>query len=180
MTLILPALANDRVGLRAFRDEDIGLIQSVSSDPLIPLITTVPTNDSVEDALAFIARQHSRLTTEAGYSFAIADPATDEAVGQIGLWPRAVDTGRASIGYWLGAAFRGNGFGSGALGLVADWAFSSGLQRLELAVEPWNEDSWHLAEGVGFRREGLMRQWQPVGDQRKDMFLYALLASDRA
>ncbi len=178
MTLSLPTLTDDRVRLRAFTPGDIGLIQAVASDPLIPLITSVPTDASAEAALDFIHRQHSRPETGEGYSFAIADAATDEAVGQIGLWPRAVDSGRASLGYWLGTAFRGRGYATAALTLVTDWAFSQDFERLELAVEPWNEGSWRLAERLGFQREGVMRSWQPVGDERKDMYLYALLNSD--
>ena len=180
MTLKLPLLGNDLVRLRAFAEGDSGLIRSVSSDPLIPLITTVPKDDSEASALAFIQRQNDRLETDAGYSFAITDASTDEAVGQIGLWPRAVDPERASLGYWLGAPFRSRGFATAALALVTDWAFDNGLQRLELAVEPWNEGSWRLAERAGFRREGLMRSWQPVGDERRDMYLYARLSADRA
>ena len=179
MALGLPPLGNDRVSLRAFRDTDVTLIQAASSDPLIPLITTVPTSASEAEALAFIARQHDRLTTGDGYSFAIADASTDAAVGQIGLWPRAVDPGRASIGYWVEEAFRHAGYAGAALRLLADWALGAGgFERLELAVEPWNQSSWLLAEGAGFQREGLMRRWQPVGDERRDMYLYALLRSD--
>ena len=53
-----------------------------------------------------------------------------------------------------------------------------GIERLELYVEPWNEGSWRAAEHVGFQREGLMRRWETVGDQRRDMFMYSLLPSD--
>jgi len=157
----------------------VALVQAASSDPLIPLITTVPADDSTGSALSFIARQHDRLSTGAGYSFAIADASTDVAVGQIGLWPRAVDTERASIGHWVLEPFRNAGYATAALGLLTDWALDSGgIERLEMAVEPRNESSWRLAERVGFQREGLMRQWQRVGDERKDMFLYALLRDD--
>lgn len=175
----LPRLCDMRVRLRAFCDSDIAVVQAASSDPLIPLITTVPTSDSVDEALAFIARQHDRLVTGAGYSFAIADASTDQAVGQIGLWPRAVDTERASIGYWIEAGFRRRGYASATLRLLTKWAFDSGgFVRLELAVEPWNEASWRLAERIGFGREGLMRQWQRVGTERKDMYLYALVRGE--
>ncbi len=176
--MTLPLLDDGRVRLRAFRDDDAGLVQAASADPLIPLITTVPTADSLSEALAFVARQHERLVTEDGFSFAIADAHTDEAVGQIGLWPRAADPARASIGYWVEQSHRGGGHAAAALSLLAEWAFAQSFERLELAVEPWNEASWRLAEGAGFQREGFMRAWQPVGDVRKDMYLYARLSSD--
>ncbi len=55
---------------------------------------------------AYIDRQSARLAEGVGYSFAIAETSTDEAVGQIGLWVSAVpETGSASIGYWIGQGF---------------------------------------------------------------------------
>ena len=179
MPLSLPDLKGQHARLRAFRDSDAALIQAASSDPLIPLITTVPTNDSEEDALAFIARQRDRLVTGAGYSFAIANVHTDQAVGQIGLWLQNIGDGQANIGYWIGAGHRRAGYATAALGLLWDWAFTiPEVARLELWIEPWNEASWRLAESLDFRREGLMRQWQTVGDERKDMYLYALLRGE--
>ena len=71
-----------------FLEEDVPLIQQAAEDPLIPLITTVPTTTDPAAALAFIARQHSRATQGEGYSFAIADASTGAAVGQICLWLR--------------------------------------------------------------------------------------------
>jgi RimJ/RimL family protein N-acetyltransferase len=47
--------------------------------------------------------------------------------------------------------------------------------RLELYVEPWNEGSWRAAEAIGYKREGLLRAWQMVGDARKDMYMYSVL-----
>ena len=45
-------------------------------------------------------------------------------------------------------------------------------------MEPWNEASIRIAEQAGFRQEGLLRSWQEVGGERKDMLMYSLLRSD--
>ena len=47
-------------------------------------------------------------------------------------------------------------------------------------VEPWNEGSWRAAERAGFVREGLLRSWQRVGDERRDMYMYGFLPGDLA
>lgn len=165
--------------LRAFADDDVALIQGVSTDPLIPLITTVPTTSDPEEARAFIDRQRARLTEGEGYSFAIADVDTDEAVGQIGLWLRNLRYGRASIGYWVAGWHRGRGIARHALRMISRWGLRlPDVHRLELYVEPWNEASWRTAEQVGYQREGLLRSWESVGDQRRDMYMYSLLRSD--
>ncbi|MER5604223.1 GNAT family protein, partial [Streptomyces sp. NPDC002265] len=59
---------------------------------------------------------------------------------------------------------------------VAGWALRDlQIPRLELWVEPWNTASVRTAERAGFQREGLLRGWQQVGDERRDMFMYSLL-----
>ena len=171
----LPRLEGSRVVLRAFEPRDAPLVASVADDPLIPLITTVPASGSPDDVAAYLARQHDRLAQGAGYSFAIADAATDEAVGQIGLWTREIGAGRAWTGYWVGPRFRRRGYLTAALGTLTGWALGRReVERLQLVVEPWNEGSWRAAEACGYTREGLLRGWQRVGDRRRDMYLYAI------
>jgi [ribosomal protein S5]-alanine N-acetyltransferase len=138
------------------------------------MITTVPAAPDAASVQAFIDRQHERTVTGTGYSFVIADAGTDRGLGQIGLWP--LGGGRASVGYWVAPSARRRGIASSALALISEWGLSlPGLARLELYVEPWNEASWHAAEKLGYRREGLLRSWQQVGDARRDMYMYSLL-----
>lgn len=174
--LQLPTLRGKQVRLRPFKPSDAPLIQAASADQLIPLITSVPTSAAHDEALAFIDRQHDRLTSRAGYSFAITDAETDQAVGQIGLWLHDLKDNRANVGYWVAQEFRRRGYAADALATIVTWALGKPeIDRLELYVEPWNEGSWRTAENIGFQREGLLRQWQKVGSDRKDMFMYSLL-----
>lgn len=162
--------------LRPFEAKDAELVREASVDPLIPLITTVPANGTDEEILDFIDRQHQRLVARSGYSFAIADASSDQALGQIGLWLKNAGQGRASIGYWIGPPHRNKGIVSAALDALSRWGLSlPDINRLELYVEPWNEGSWRAAERCGYRREGLLHSWQEVGGQRKDMYMYSRL-----
>lgn len=175
----MPCLGDQQVVLRGFERRDVPVVVDAGRDPLIPLITTVPAWGEPEDALAFIDRQHQRLRDGLGYSFCVARADDDQALGQIGFWPHLHGRGRASIGYWVAAEARGAGVASRALRLVSTWGVDHpGVQRLELYVEPWNEGSWRTAEQVGFLREGLMRRWEAVGGEPKDMFMYSLLRGD--
>ncbi len=129
----------------------------------------------------FIERQWSRAEHGAGYSFAIADAATDRAVGQAGLWLRDIGGGRASVGYWVVASARGRRAAARSVTAISRWAFAElRIPRLELYVEPWNTASIRTAEGAGFTREGLLRSWQALGGRRRDMFMYSLLPADGA
>lgn len=162
--------------LRPFEAKDAELVREASVDPRIPLITTVPSNGTDEEMLDFINRQHHRLVDRSGYSFAIADARSDQALGQIGLWLKNSGQGRASIGYWVGPSHRNKGIVSAALDALSRWGLSlPEIHRLELYVEPWNEGSWRAAERCGYTREGLLRSWQEVGGPRKDMYMYSRL-----
>lgn len=97
-------------------------------------------------------------------------------MGQIGLWPSA--GGRASIGYWIAPRFRRRGFARDALATLSGWALGlGGVERLELYIEPWNTASWRAAEACGFTRERLLRSWEQVGDERKDMYRYSRITA---
>jgi RimJ/RimL family protein N-acetyltransferase len=143
---------------------------------LIPLITSIPIVFSEESGTAYIERQWSRYNERTGYSFAIAEAHTDNAVGSVYLGLRNIEEGRASIGYWIVRDYRGRGIAKMALKQITEWAQNElRIPRLELYVEPWNIGSIKTAEAAGFKQEGLMRSWQKVGDERKDMIMMSCI-----
>ncbi|MFF8478707.1 GNAT family N-acetyltransferase [Streptomyces sp. NPDC015414] len=177
--LDVPELAAGEFMLRPWRLPDLPLVREASEDDYIPLITTVPSSYSEEAGVAFIERQWSRATTRAGYTFVIA-ASSNRPVGHVGLWLKNLAEGRASLGYWVVKSARGQGAAAAAVDTVVDWALSDlRIPRLELWVEPWNMASIRTAERAGFQREGLLRSWQQVGDERRDMFMYSLLNHER-
>ena len=166
--------------IRAWHVKDLALVREASSDPHIPKITTVPPNYTDEEGRLFLQRQWDRAATGAGYSFVIAEAEGDRGIGAIALWLRNIDLGRASIGYWVAPSARGRNAAWHALCAIRDWAFTvHRIPRLELYVEPWNTASIRTAEGAGFCREGLLRSWETVGGERRDMLMFSLLQDDR-
>ncbi|MFI6494854.1 GNAT family N-acetyltransferase [Streptomyces sp. NPDC050564] len=76
----------------------------------------------------------------------------------------------------LGKSARGQGAAVAAVDAVVGWALRDlRIPRLELWVEPGNTASVRTAERAAFQREELLRGWQQVGDERRDMFMYSLL-----
>ncbi|WP_338674590.1 GNAT family protein [Streptomyces sp. SCSIO 30461] len=151
------------------------LVREAADDAYIPLITTVPAVYSREEGIAFVRRQWQRTTGGTGYPFVIARAADDRPLGTIGLWLNEVSEGRATLGYWVAKSARGHGAASAALRAVSAWARDElRIPRLQLFVEPWNTASCRTAEEAGYTREGLLRSWQKVGAERRDMYVYAL------
>src|SRR6476620_8284739 len=169
-------VAGDRFPLRPWELGDLPLVREASSDDYIPLITTVPATYSQEAAEAFVRRQWERASTGSGYPFVIVRIEDGRSLGSVGLWLRDWEEGRASLGYWLAGSARGQGVAAEALRAVVRWALGDlRIPRLQLCVEPWNVASVRTAERAGFRREGLLRSWQQVGEERRDMIMYSML-----
>jgi ribosomal-protein-alanine N-acetyltransferase len=40
---------------------------------------------------------------------------------------------------------------------------------------PGTRGSWKAAEACGFQREGLLRKWERVGDELKDMYVDSVI-----
>lgn len=156
---------------------DLELVREASADDLIPMNTSSATF-SLEAATRFIERQRRRAADRTGYPMVIVRRRDNTSLGSIGLWLQDLDEGRASLGYWVVRSARGHGVAAHALTAMATWALEElHIPRLQLYVEPWNRASIRTAERAGFVCEGLLGSWQKVGDRRRDMFMYARLAT---
>ena len=180
--LRVPVLKSGPVVLRPFEPDDLALVRLAAVDPVIPSITSVPRGYDDGEGRAFIERQYRRAAEGDGFSFVIA-PESDpgHGVGSIGLWLEEIESGRASIGYWIVTSARGHGLAGTALrGLVA-FAFGElAIPRLQLFIEPWNVASTKTALAAGFVREALLRDFERIDGEQHDAECYARLYADWA
>ncbi|MGC0153987.1 GNAT family N-acetyltransferase [Chromobacterium vaccinii] len=85
----------------------------------------------------------------------------------------------ARLGYWLADSHVGRGVMSRALGQLLSYAFEDlGLHRLELGCAPENLRSCRVAERLGFKLEGELRDAQFLGGRFWNMRCYGLLADE--
>ena len=178
--LRVPELVSPPVVLRPYALSDLALVRQASADPFIHSISSVPARYTDDAGRAFIARQHARDSEGDGYSFVIAlEGEPNTGIGSIGLWLREIESGRASIGYWLVADTRGQRMATHALQAVVTFAFGAlSIPRLHLFVEPWNVASARTAEAAGFVREATLRGWERIDGEQHDADCYALLHSE--
>jgi RimJ/RimL family protein N-acetyltransferase len=109
---------------------------------------------------------------------AMVDEASGATAGTIQLRSSG-PPGVAAIGYGVLPAFRGRGFTSRALRLLAAWAFEhAGLARLELGAKAGNVASQKAARGGGFEPDGVRAARLPNPDgSYSDEVRYALINS---
>lgn len=94
---------------------------------------------------------------------------------QVRPWPAE----SASLGYWQGGAFEGQGFMREAVSAVCGWAFSQiGLKRIEAGIVPENHRSRRVLEGTGFAEEGRAAAYLEIQGVRRDHVLFGLVRPD--
>lgn len=170
-----PLPASGTVVLRPFRDTDLDLVAELSADSYLPLIGSVPAVFTPEEGLAYLARQHQRLTDGTGYSFAIADRQDDRALGGAGLWPHP-PSDHATLGYAVAPSARGRGVATAALTALTAFAWTlPQLARLELLIEPANLGSVTVARRCGYTLDRLLPGHTEIGGVRRDMLRYRLV-----
>ncbi|MEV4494454.1 GNAT family protein [Micromonospora arborensis] len=88
-------------------------------------------------------------------------------------------SGVCEIGVWLTPDVQGQGLVTRAVEAMIDWAVRErGMSRVEWLTVPANERSQAVARRLGMRRDGVLRQAFPLGDERHDVEVWSLLAAE--
>lgn len=175
-----PTLTTARLRLRQFRDDDTDALHDCLSDPAAMQFWNTPAHARRLDTERAVRRYIE--CTPAYYRFwAVADAASDRCLGLVSYHDGHIRNRRAAIGYLVNPAHHRRGLGAEAVSAVLDHCFGTlGLHRLQALIQPANTASRALAEKLGFRCEGQLRQHLRVGESWHDEMVYALLASERA
>jgi ribosomal-protein-alanine N-acetyltransferase len=167
-------LSDGVVSLREWRESDVPAIVAICDDPEVARFTRVPSPYTEQDARDFLAGR----VMEAETSFAIvsADD-SGEVLGSMGL--RDAGEGRGEVGYLVAAPARGRGVATRALRLLSEWALrEGGLARVQLYTRTDNPASQRVAQGAGFRREGVIRSHMLLRGERHDAVIFGLVPED--
>jgi len=182
---VLPPIEGRKVELRApeMRDfEDWAAIRSASREFLKPWEPNWPPNDLTRLAFRARLKRYSQdVRADAAYPFFIFRLGDGALVGGLTLGQiRRGVAQTASLGYWMGEAFAGQGYMSDAVRTMLPYAFNGlRLRRVEAACLPENEPSIRLLERLGFIREGYARSYLCIAGLWRDHLLYAILADDQ-
>lgn len=114
------------------------------------------------------------------YAYFIADTASDALMGGITLSNvRRGSAQTATLGYWIGKPYVGQGRMTEAVYTILPFAFRVlRLHRLEAACMPTNIGSIRVLEKNGFIREGTARQYLRINGIWEDHVLFALLSPE--
>ena len=174
----LPTLVGERVRLREPRAADAADVLAVFGDAgHLRYWSHGPLAD-LAAARAYVDGIGAGWRERRLFQWAVTE-ADDRLVGTVTLvdWDR--EHRRAEVGFIVHPAHTGRGLARDAVRTALRFAFGAmGLWRVEADVDPDNAGSLRLLEGLGFRREGVLRdRWFTFGTW-KDTVLLGLLASE--
>jgi RimJ/RimL family protein N-acetyltransferase len=177
--IVLPAepLIDGDTALRPWRDSDLRPLVAACQDPEIARWTRVPARYGPSDARRYLDGRYDMAFAGLTAPFAVIRATDGELLGSISLMRIAWSHQRGEVGYWLSREGRGAGHATRALRLICAWGFAElGLERITLIAATANGASQRVAERSGFAREGVLRSYMRLADQRQDMVSFSLLA----
>ena len=168
------------VALRRLGPEDAELMYRLHSRPEVVANQAPPVPPARESIERRCATAESAWLTGDIARLLITDVASGEPAGSCGLSYSDVGSGEGSIGYALLPDWRGRGYATRAVRLLAGWAFGpAGMARLTAGTVPENTASHRVLERVGFQREALQRGRLPgLAGTRLDDLTFALLPDE--
>jgi RimJ/RimL family protein N-acetyltransferase len=174
------ALTDGVVRLRPLRAQDVPAIHALHQLPDVVASSVPPIAPDREEIELRCARSGTWWLAGERADLVITDAATGTPAGDIGLYYQDTRAGQAMVGYTMLPAWRGRGYTTRAVLLLARWAFhQAGIFRLIAGTNPDNVGSQRVLERAGFRREGYQRERLPgLAGHRIDDVLYALLPQD--
>ena len=172
-------LETPRLHLRPWTLSDAHTFARLSDDPEIADHTGTFLHPQPDGwAHKRIARYLESSLEGTGYSFAVCLRDSLEVIGECGITVEARHQ-RAELGYWCGAAYRGNGYITEAARAVMMFGFETlGLQRIQASHFPRNPASGRILQKLGMEREGLLRGYYLKNGVPEDVMYYAALRVD--
>ncbi len=171
-------LTTARLVLKATEPSHAGGLFEETRDSLRELEAWLPwaVGASRSTSLAFARSVAQRWDADSGWGFTIFF--RGRVAGHIELrLMEAPDTGE--LGYWLRSDLTGRGLASEAgAGLVRFGFEEIGLRRIQLLAGVDNLASRRVAEKLGFKREGLLRDGSRGTRGHYDAYVYGLLRGD--
>lgn len=168
-----------RVRLRAFTIADAPVYRAWDDDSeQARALWEIPFPRSPSGDRAWADAEAARVPDGDNRRLVIADRA-GLAVGDLTVHDCDPRVGTFSYGVSVGAADRGQGYATEAIGLLLRYMFEERrYQRAWVTIAAWNAPSITLHERLGFTLEGRLRRMAYTRGQHHDQLVYGLLREE--
>jgi [ribosomal protein S5]-alanine N-acetyltransferase len=172
-------LATERLRLRDFDDRDWEAMLAIEGDvEAVRYQSFEPRTEA--DCRVYIARDvASRSPQRWCFDMAVTLASTGRVVGRVGLDLKAPERLVGELWFILERASWGQGLMPEAAACLADFGFQEmKLRRVFLECDPRNVAAVRLAEKLGMKREGLLREHVCIKGEWCDSLFYGVLAAE--
>jgi [ribosomal protein S5]-alanine N-acetyltransferase len=173
-------LTADGVVLRDCSERDIPeILIAYQDDPTLHLLTREDRPPSGAELGSRAEREPAARAAGERVTLTILEPGSDTCRGQIEVHGVDWDHARAELRIWLAPQVRGRGLGRRALRLAGEWLLGTcRLARVELLAEAENAAVIRAAQGAGFVREGILREYLRKRGKGVDVVITSLIPGD--
>jgi RimJ/RimL family protein N-acetyltransferase len=173
-------LLTPRLRLRPPEDADAERAFVLLNDPEVRRWNPARQAESLETAREW-CRDGADWSSGKHATWHAEDRETGLFVANVSLFEIDDEHATAKIGYRVMPDARRRGIAREALDVVATWAFTErGIARIQLEHVIANVGSCKVAEGAGFRLEGVLRSSYALDGERYDEHVHGRLATDPA
>jgi ribosomal-protein-serine acetyltransferase len=177
-------LTDGKIILRPYRTVYIEATYKAIRESLAELSPWLPfahKDYSVKESRDWIKKRPGEWKKGTSYDFAIFDVKDGTIIGGCGLNNIHKMDRCANLGYWVRTSRTGQGVAPAATLLLAKWGFAAlNLNRIEILVATGNARSLRVAEKVGAKREGVLRNRINAHGKIHDGVMHSLIPSDMA
>ena len=178
---LFPVIETERLKLRRPHDRDARELMCVAQNEAVMRYYGMECMKSEEEALREIRWFNGIFATSEGIRWVITEKGTDTYIGDAGFHKYVPAHSRAELGYKLASAYWRHGLMTEALSQVVRYGFlEMELNRIEALVDPRNMASLTLLKKLGFKEEGLFREYEREKGEFIDLAMLALLRSEWA
>ncbi len=171
-----PTLTDGVVVLRPWRDDDIEAARLAHDEEIARWFGFPEVIPSYEQHAGAVRRWREQYADgRSTVNFLVEHD--DRPAGTVEI--RDAGDHRGELSWALYTDTRGKGVATRAVRLLIRYAFDDlEMVRVEARVDPANVRSLRVASRAGLRREGILRQHETIGGERRDHVILARLAAD--
>lgn len=179
MTLLDASTETDQIFLRPAIPDDARLLEKWRSESSVRRFQPIGLVSSTQLRTELERQKISDIFRGQGEKFQWIICCGEQPAGWITLVVTNWDHGLAEIGYALSTTYQRRRLMPHALTqLLAELFLQTRLERIEARCATDNRASQKVLERVGFIREGCLRGYFVLDEERVDNYLYAILRDD--
>lgn len=171
---------DEAISLRQIAQDDASFIFSLienNRDYLRKYLNWVDDNRSLEDVISFVDSCNATVFAQKGMTFVILK--YDEIIGCIDFHSWNQLHKKVAVGYWIAENYSKKGIVTKCVSVLLNYLFITlKIEKVELHFMEENKASARVAEKLGFKIEGILRNRYYLQGSLKNLVITGLLIDE--